>query len=256
MTQQLFSLAGKNALVTGASRGIGQVIAVAFAEAGADVALTARGAEGLAVTAKEIRDAGREAVEIPADLTSHEAAVAVVAEAIDRLGHLDIVVNNAGGSNFLVPFLDTRLSGWEKILRLNLDATMWICQAAGAHLTARGGGSVINIASVAGLAAAPFLSSYGVAKAGVVALTKTLASEWGRAGVRVNALCPGWTATELNRNLWDTPDGGQATIANVPMGRWGKPEEMAGPAVFLASEASSFMTGQVLIVDGGQTSTA
>lgn len=256
MTQQLFSLAGKKALVTGASRGIGQVIAVAFAEAGADVALTARGAEGLAVTAKEIRDAGREAVEIPADLTSHEAAVAVVAEAIDRLGHLDIVVNNAGGSNFLVPFLDTRLSGWEKILRLNLDATMWICQAAGAHLTARGSGSVINVASVAGLAAAPFLSSYGVAKAGVVALTKTLASEWGRAGVRVNALCPGWTATELNRNLWDTPDGGQATIANVPMGRWGKPEEMAGPAVFLASEASSFMTGQVLIVDGGQTSTA
>jgi NAD(P)-dependent dehydrogenase (short-subunit alcohol dehydrogenase family) len=256
VTQQLFSLVGKKALVTGASRGIGQVIAVAFAEAGADVALTARGAEGLAVTAKEIRDAGREAVEIPADLTSHEAAVAVVAEAIDRLGHLDIVVNNAGGSNFLVPFLDTRLSGWEKILRLNLDATMWICQAAGAHLTARGGGSVINVASVAGLAAAPFLSSYGVAKAGVVALTKTLASEWGRAGVRVNALCPGWTATELNRNLWDTPDGGQATIANVPMGRWGKPEEMAGPAVFLASEASSFMTGQVLIVDGGQTSTA
>jgi NAD(P)-dependent dehydrogenase (short-subunit alcohol dehydrogenase family) len=256
VTQQLFSLVGKKALVTGASRGIGQVIAVAFAEAGADVALTARGAEGLAVTAKEIRDAGREAVEIPADLTSHEAAVAVVAEAVDRLGHLDIVVNNAGGSNFLVPFLDTRLSGWEKILRLNLDATMWICQAAGAHLTARGSGSVINVASVAGLAAAPFLSSYGVAKAGVVALTKTLASEWGRAGVRVNALCPGWTATELNRNLWDTPDGGQATVANVPMGRWGKPEEMAGPAVFLASEASSFMTGQVLIVDGGQTSTA
>jgi NAD(P)-dependent dehydrogenase (short-subunit alcohol dehydrogenase family) len=256
VTQQLFSLAGKKALVTGASRGIGQVIAVAFAEAGADVALTARGAEGLAVTAKEIRDADREAVEIPADLTSHEAAVAVVAEAIDRLGHLDIVVNNAGGSNFLVPFLDTRLSGWEKVLRLNLDATMWICQAAGAHLTARGSGSVINVASVAGLAAAPFLSSYGVAKAGVVALTKTLASEWGRAGVRVNALCPGWTATELNRNLWDTPDGGQATIANVPMGRWGKAEEMAGPAIFLASDASSFMTGQVLTIDGGQTSTA
>jgi NAD(P)-dependent dehydrogenase (short-subunit alcohol dehydrogenase family) len=253
---QLFSLAGKKALVTGASRGIGQVIAVAFAEAGADIALTARGAEGLAATAKEIRDLGREAVEIPADLTTHEAAVAVVAEAVARLGHLDIVVNNAGGSRFAVPFLDTRLSGWEKVLRLNLDATMWICQAAGAHMTARGSGSVINIASVAGLAAAPLLAPYGAAKAAVVSLTKTLASEWGRAGVRVNALCPGWTATDLNRNLWDSPDGGAATIANVPMGRWGKPEEMAGPAVFLASEASSFMTGQVLVVDGGQTSTA
>ena len=256
MTLERFSLAGKKALVTGASRGIGQVIAVAFAEAGADVAITARGAEGLAATAKGIRDFGRESVEIPADLTTQQAAASVVATAIDRLGHLDIVVNNAGGSNFVVPFLDMRLSGWEKVLRLNLDATMWICQAAGGHMTARGSGSVINVASVAGLAAAPFLAPYGAAKAAVVSLTKTLASEWGRTGVRVNALCPGWTATDLNRALWDIPDGGQATIANVPMGRWGKPEEMAGPAVFLASEASSFMTGQVLAIDGGQTSTA
>ena len=180
----------------------------------------------------------------------------MVTEAIDALGHLDVVVNNAGGSSFMVPFLDLRLSGWEKVLRLNLDATMRICQAAGAHMTARGGGSVINIASVAGLAAAPFLAPYGAAKAAVVSLTKTLASEWGRTGVRVNALCPGWTATDLNRVLWDSPDGGQATIASVPMGRWAKPEEMAGPAIFLASEASSFMTGQVLVIDGGQTATA
>jgi NAD(P)-dependent dehydrogenase (short-subunit alcohol dehydrogenase family) len=256
VTQQLFSLAGKKALVTGASRGIGQVIAVAFAQAGADVALVARGADGLAATAKEVRDLGRQAFEIPADLAGQETAATVVTEAIDRLGHLDVVVNNAGGSSFMVPFLDLRLSGWEKVLRLNLDATMRICQAAGAHMTARGGGSVINIASVAGLAAAPFLAPYGAAKAAVVSLTKTLASEWGRTGVRVNALCPGWTATELNRVLWDSPDGGQATIASVPMGRWAKPEEMAGPAIFLASEASSFMTGQVLVIDGGQTATA
>jgi 2-deoxy-D-gluconate 3-dehydrogenase len=256
VTQERFSLAGKNALVTGASRGIGQVIAVAFAEAGADVVITARGAEGLAATAKGIRDFGREALEIPADLTTQQAAAGLVATAIDQFGHLDIVVNNAGGSNFAVPFLDMRLSGWEKVLRLNLDATLWICQAAGAHLTARGSGSVINVASVAGLAAAPFLAPYGAAKAAVVSLTKTLASEWGRTGVRVNALCPGWTATDLNRALWDTPDGGQAMIATVPMARWGKPEEMAGPAIFLASDASSFMTGQVLAIDGGQTSTA
>ena len=256
MTQELFSLAGKKALVTGASRGIGQVIAVAFAEAGADVALTARSPGGLRETAKRVRDFGREAAEIPVDLTTREAAAGVVAEAIDRLGRLDIVVNNAGGSNFVVPFLDMRLSGWDKILRLNLDTTMWVCQAAGVHMTARGIGSVINVASVAGLAAAPFLAPYGAAKAAVVSLTKTLASEWGRTGVRVNALCPGWTKTELNRNLWDSPDGGRATVANVPMGRWGRPEEMAGPAVFLASDASSFMTGQVLAIDGGQTSTA
>jgi NAD(P)-dependent dehydrogenase (short-subunit alcohol dehydrogenase family) len=253
VAQELFSLAGKKALVTGASRGIGQVIAAAFAQAGADVALAARGADGLAVTAKQVRAAGRQAVEIQADLTTQEAATSVVETAIGKLGQLDIVVNNAGGSNFAVPFLDMRVSGWDKVLRLNLDATMWVCQAAGAHMTGQGAGSIINVASVAGLAAAPFLAPYSAAKAGVVALTRTLASEWGRQNVRVNALCPGWTATELNRNLWDTPDGGQATIAGVPMARWGKAEEMAGPAVFLASDAASYMTGQVLVVDGGQT---
>jgi NAD(P)-dependent dehydrogenase (short-subunit alcohol dehydrogenase family) len=256
VTEQLFSLAGKKALVTGASRGIGQVIAVAFARAGADVALAARTEAGLAETATQITDQGRAAVVIPADLTSRDAAEKVVETAIKELGQLDIVVNNAGGSSFIVPFLDMRQSGWDKVLRLNLDATMWICQAAGAHLTERGSGSVINVASVAGLAGAPFLAPYGVAKAAVVSLTKTLAVEWGRSGVRINALCPGWTATELNRVMWDSPDGGAATIANVPMARWGRAEEMAGPAVFLASDAASFMTGQVLVIDGGQMATA
>jgi NAD(P)-dependent dehydrogenase (short-subunit alcohol dehydrogenase family) len=256
VTEQLFSLAGKKALVTGASRGIGQVIAVAFAQAGADVAIAARTPEGLAETAKRIKDLGRRAIEIPADLTSQDAAEEVVRTALEELNQLDIVVNNAGGSSFMVPFLDLRQSGWEKVLRLNLDATMWICQAAGAHMTARGSGSVINVASVAGLAGAPFLAPYGAAKAAVVSLTKTLAVEWGRSGVRINALCPGWTATDLNRLMWDSPDGGAATIANVPMGRWGRAEEMAGPAVFLASDAASFMTGQVLVIDGGQTATA
>jgi NAD(P)-dependent dehydrogenase (short-subunit alcohol dehydrogenase family) len=256
LTGQLFSLEGKTALVTGASRGIGQVIAVAFARAGADVALAARTEAGLAETAAAVRDLGRAAVPIPADLTSRDTAEEVVKSAIGELGQLDIVVNNAGGSSFLVPFLDMRQSGWDKVLRLNLDATMWICQVAGAHMTARGAGSVINVASVAGLAGAPFLAAYGAAKAGVVSLTRTLAVEWGRSGVRVNALCPGWTATDLNRVMWDTPDGGAATIANVPMARWARAEEMAGPAVFLASDASSFMTGQVLAIDGGQTATA
>jgi 2-deoxy-D-gluconate 3-dehydrogenase len=256
LTVTLFDLTGKKALVTGASRGIGQAIAIALAQAGADLALVARGEEGLAATAKQVTACGREAVVIPADLTTQEAAVAAVGSAIGALGQLDVVVNNAGGSNFAVPFLDLRLAGWHKLIRLNLDSAMYVCHAAGPHLVSRGRGSVINVASVAGLVGAPFLSPYGAAKAGLISLTKSLAVEWAALGVRVNALCPGWTATDLNRNLWEDEAAGKATVATVPMQRWGRPEEMTGAAVFLASDASSYMTGQALVIDGGQTALA
>jgi NAD(P)-dependent dehydrogenase (short-subunit alcohol dehydrogenase family) len=249
----LFDLTGRNAFVTGASRGIGRSIAVALAGAGADVALVARSESGLAETAADITALGRKAVVLPADVTSQDAVEAAVTAAIDQLGHVDVVVNNAGGSNFMAAFLDLRLSGWEKLMRLNLDSAVYVCHAIGGHLVERGEGSVINVASVAGMMGSPLLSPYGAAKAGLVSLTKSLAVEWGTTGVRVNALCPGWTATDLNRNLWDDPVSGPATVATVPMHRWGRAEEMAGPAVFLASAASSYMTGQVLVVDGGQT---
>jgi NAD(P)-dependent dehydrogenase (short-subunit alcohol dehydrogenase family) len=248
-----FDLTGKKAFVTGASRGIGQAIAVALARAGADVAVVARSEEGLAETAGQITSHGRQAHVIPADVTRQEAVAAAVTAAIDHLGHIDVVVNNAGGSNFLVPFLDLRLPGWDKLMRLNLDSAMYVCHAVGGHLVGRGGGSVINVASVAGLIGSPFLSPYGAAKAGLISLTKSLAVEWAERGVRVNALCPGWTATDLNRNLWEDETAGPATVATVPMRRWGRAEEMTGPAVFLASDASSYMTGQALVIDGGQT---
>ncbi|RVX47877.1 2-deoxy-D-gluconate 3-dehydrogenase [Nonomuraea polychroma] len=247
-----FDLSGKQALVTGASKGIGRAIALAYAEAGADVALVSRSAESLAEVGKEIEALGRRAVVIPADLTDRDAAAGAVAAAVDGLGHLDILVNNAGGSNFMVEFKDLRLSGWDKLMRLNLDTAMVVSHAAAPHLLERGGASVINVASVAALGA-PFLAPYAAAKAGLVALTKTLAVEWALAGVRVNALCPGWTATELNRNLWEDEAAGAATVGSVPMRRWGSVEEMAQPAVFLASAASAYMTGQVLFVDGGAT---
>jgi NAD(P)-dependent dehydrogenase (short-subunit alcohol dehydrogenase family) len=253
LTVSLFDLTGKNAFVTGASRGIGRSIAVALGEAGADVALVARSEDGLAETASAVMSAGRKAFVIPADVTRQEAVGEAVTAAIDQLGHVDVVVNNAGGSNFMVGFRDLRLAGWEKLMRLNLDSAVYVCHAFAGHLLDRGQGSVINVASVAGVASSPLLSAYGAAKAGLISLTKSLAVEWGGDGVRVNALCPGWTATELNRNLWADPTAGPATVATVPMRRWGRAEEMAGPAVFLASAASSFMTGQVLIVDGGQT---
>ncbi|MEU8247554.1 glucose 1-dehydrogenase [Nonomuraea sp. NPDC048916] len=250
-----FDLSGKKALVTGASKGIGRAIALAYAEAGADVALVSRSAARLAEVAKEVEAHGREAVVIPADLTDRDQAAGAVHGAIDALGRLDIVVNNAGGSNFLVEFKDLRLSGWDKLMRLNLDSAMAVCHAVAPHLLERGAGSVINVASAAALGA-PLLAPYAAAKAGVVALTKSLAVEWARAGVRVNALCPGWTATDLNRNLWDDEAASASTIAGVPMHRWGSAEEMAHPAVFLAAPASAYMTGQVLFVDGGMTATA
>jgi NAD(P)-dependent dehydrogenase (short-subunit alcohol dehydrogenase family) len=253
LTVDLFDLTGKKAFVTGASRGIGQAIAVALARAGADVALVSRSEEGLTRTAAQVAEAGRKGFVIPADVTDHDAVSGAVAAAIEQLGHVDIVVNNAGGSNFVVPFLDLRLRGWDKLLTLNLTSATYVCHAIGGHLTGRGQGSVINVASVAGLTASPFLSPYGAAKAGLVSLTKSLAVEWAGQGIRVNALCPGWTATDLNRNLWEDETGGKATVATVPMRRWGRAEEMAGPAVFLASDASSYMTGQVLVIDGGQT---
>jgi len=252
----LFDLTGKCAFVTGASRGIGRVIAVALADAGADVALVARSADGLAETAEAIAAVGRKALVIPTDVTGQEAVADAAAQAIDQLGHVDIVVNNAGGSNFMVPFRDLRLTGWDKLIQLNLSSAVYVCHAFAGHLLDRGKGSVINVASVAGVAAAPLMTPYGAAKAALVSLTKSLAVEWAADGIRVNALCPGWTATDLNKTLWEDPIAGPATIATVPMQRWGSPEEMAGAAIFLASDASSFMTGQALVVDGGQTANA
>src|ERR1017187_6330939 len=249
----LFDLTGKTAFVTGASRGIGRAIAVALAQAGADMALVARTADGLADTADDVTAVGRKAVVIPPDVTDQAGVADAAAAAIDQLGHIDIVVNNAGGSNFMVGFRDLRLSGWDKLIKLNLTSAVYVCHAFAGHLLDRRSGSVINVASVAGVASSPLLSPYGAAKAGLISLTKSLAVEWAADGVRVNALCPGWTPTDLNRNPWEDPGTGPATIATVPMRRWGRAEEMAGPAVFLASNASSYLTGQALVVDGGQT---
>jgi NAD(P)-dependent dehydrogenase (short-subunit alcohol dehydrogenase family) len=252
----VFDLTGRKAFVTGASRGIGRVIAVALADAGADVALVARSADGLAETAATIVAAGRKACVLPTDVTSYDAVADAAAAAIGELGNIDIVVNNAGGSNFMVPFRDLRLTGWDKLLQLNLSSAVYVCHAFAGHLLDRGHGSVINVASVAGVSGAPLMSPYGASKAGLISLTRTLAVEWGTAGVRVNALCPGWTATELNRTLWEDPLVGPATVAGSAMKRWASADEMAGPAVFLASDGSSFMTGQTLVVDGGQTITS
>ena len=245
----MFDLTGKTALITGGSRGIGAAIAAAFVAAGAKVALNSRGVEQLQKTADEVGAA----VVLPGDVTDEQAARAVVAGAIDGLGQLDVVVNNVGGNGVMVPFPQLRFPGWTKVMRLNVDSAVHVLQAAAPHLLERRTGSVINVASVAGLSATPAMAQYGASKAALISLTRTLAVEWASTGVRVNALCPGWTATDLNRTLWENEEVYAGLTATIPMGRWARAEEMAGPAVFLASDASSFMTGQTLVVDGGQT---
>ena len=245
-----FDLSGKTVLITGASRGIGAAIAVAMAAAGAELALNSRGAEQLEKTADAIEGY---TLTLPGDVTDPEVAGSVVRQTLESFGHLDVVVNNVGGSSFMVPFTDLRFSGWDKLMKLNVYSAVHVLQAAAPHLLERGSGSVINVASVAGLGATPALSPYGASKAALISLTRSLAAEWAHAGVRVNALCPGWTATDLNRNLWEDEAASAALTATIPMGRWGRADEMAGPAVFLASDASSFMTGQTLVVDGGQS---
>lgn len=248
-----FDLSGKTALVTGASRGIGAAITLALAGAGADVAINSRGQEALDELAGQVRALGRRALVLPADVTDGDAARGMVAAAIDGLGHLDVLISNVGGSTYRGPFATTRFAGWEKSLRLNVESTVHVVQAAAPHLLERRAGSVIIVSSVAAFGAAPGLAPYAASKAALISLTRTLAVEWATTGVRVNALCPGWTATELNRGLWQDPEVYAQLTAGIPMGRWGRPEELAGPALFLASDASSFMTGQSLIVDGGQT---
>lgn len=246
-----FSLEGRKALVTGASRGIGREIAIAYADAGADVAITARDEEKLAEVAGVIESHGQKAIVVPADVLDGDALRAAVDAAALALGGIDVLVNNAGGNSFSTPLQTMRFSGWQKTFSLNVESIVHASQAAAPHLFAAGSSSVINISSVASLAGTPFMAHYGAAKAAVSSLTKTLAIEWAYSGVRVNSLVPGWIETDLTDFLRDSEATEQSILSRVPMNRWGRSSEIAEPAVFLASDASSFMTGQQLIVDGG-----
>ncbi len=246
-----FRLDGRKALVTGASRGIGRAIAVHYAAAGADVAISARDEAKLADVAAEIESHGRKAVVVPADVLDGDAIRAAVDASALALGGLDILVNNAGGNSFSTPLSSMRFAGWQKTFSLNVESIVHACQAAAPHLAAGTGASVINVSSVASLSGTPMMSHYGAAKAAVTSLTKSLAIEWASAGVRVNSLLPGWIETDLTDFLRADEGIESSLIGQVPMMRWGLAREIAEPAVFLASDASSFMTGQQLIIDGG-----
>ena len=246
----LLRLDGRTALVTGASRGIGRQAALALAGAGASVVLAARSADQLAEVAAAARQQGApKALVAVTDVLDEQAVEAAVARAVEGTGRLDVVVNAAGGQAFTAPAAETRTAGWDKVLDLNLRSAFLVGRAALAHLPP--GGAIVNLTSVAGFSAAPGLVAYGAAKAGIVALTRTLAVEAAPLGVRVNALAPGWVRTELTRRLWSDPETSQALVGQVPLGRWAEPEELAGPLLLLASDAGSYMTGTTVLVDGG-----
>ncbi len=253
MGTEIFSLTDKVALVTGASRGIGRAIAIGFAEAGADVALAARTEGDLETLAKEVDAAGRKAVVIPTDVRDRDAIEQMIDRTVSELGGLDILVNNAGGSNFMSPVVGLRPEGWDKLRTLNLDSVFHATQIAAQRMVDGRGGSIIQIASVAGLQGAQGLSPYSAAKAGVIMMSQAIAKELAGSNIRVNSIAPGWIDTPLNE--WMTSD--EATLREaekmIPMGRIGTAEEIVGAAIYLASEAASFMTGATLVIDGGQT---
>lgn len=248
-----FSLDGKIAYVTGASRGIGKAIAIALAEHGADVAVASRSVEDLKQCAKEIESHGRRALVLPTDVMKTEDVEASIAKTIEELGDLDIIVNNAGGTRFMSPLIGIREEGWHKVLDLNLDSIFRVCKAAGAYLTDKQKGSVINIASIDGVDPKPLRANYSAAKAGVIALTRVLAQEWAPMGVRVNAISPGAVDTDIWGSLKEDENFVKMSMEMIPMGRWAEPEEIAGAAVFLASDAASYVTGANFVIDGGMT---
>lgn len=250
-------LDGKVALITGGSKGIGRAIALSYADAGADIALAARGQEALEKTAREIEERGRKTIFVPTDVADPEQVTALVERTTSELGGIDILVNNAGAAPFLSTIESIRLSGFEKYFRITFNSAVYLTQAAAKELLAKGERAcVVNVASVAGFIASPGLTYYASAKAAMINFTKTVAREWAPHGVRVNAIAPGWIETEMNETARQDP-GWYDTIKDlVPLGRWGTAEEVASIALFLASDAARYMTGSVVVVDGGQTLTS
>jgi NAD(P)-dependent dehydrogenase (short-subunit alcohol dehydrogenase family) len=246
----VFDLQSRRVLITGASRGIGQAIAAGFAARGAHVVGVARSVDGLTETAAMCKGSTGTFTALPADLRSVESITRVADQGIAALGGLDVLVNNAADDHDS-SIEDTSIDTWQRVLELNLQSCFAMCQQSSAALRADGGGKVINVASVLGLVGLRDDSAYVSAKHGLIGLTRALSLEWARRGVQVNALAPGFVETAMV----NTQDEGIAGFirSKTPMGRWAAVDEMVGPAVFLASRASDFMTGQVLVVDGGYT---
>ena len=244
------SLTGKTAVVVGGTLGIGRALALGLAAAGADVVATSRARDGIDSVAAEIEARGRRTLRIASDVTDRPSLVELRDAVLAEFGKVDILVNSAGTTR-RIPTLECTEEIWDAIMDVNLKGTLRACQIFGSAMLERGEGCILNIASMATFVAFHEVAAYGASKAAVGALTKSLAVEWARLGVRVNAIAPGIFPTALNRNLLDSPRGHEL-LMRTPMGRFGHVDELVGAAVYLCSDAASFTTGQILIVDGGQ----
>ena len=249
MSYAPLQLTGRVAFVTGGTSGIGRALALGLAEAGADVVPSSRRREQVDATAAEIEARGRRTVRVASDVTDRSSLEAARGAVLKGLGRVDILVNCAGRTK-RQPTLDLPEEDWNAIIETNLTGTLRACQVFGRHMLERGYGRIINIASLASHVALLEVTAYVASKAAVAGLTKSLAIEWGPRGVNVNAIAPGVFRTPLNTALLDSPRG-QELLLRTPLKRFGKVEELAGAAVFLASEAASFVNGEVLVVDGG-----
>ncbi|MFZ0318925.1 MAG: glucose 1-dehydrogenase [Candidatus Sulfotelmatobacter sp.] len=250
MTKNIFSLEGKTAVVIGGTSGIGRTLSLGLADAGADVVASARRREQVDETAAEIERRGRQTVRICSDVCDRGSLEQLLATTLQRFGKVDILINCAGKIKRM-PTLAMEEKEWTGILDTNLTGTLRACQIFGAQMLGRGYGRIINIASLNSFVALNEVAAYAASKAGVVSLTRSLAVEWSKKGVTVNAIAPGVFRTDLNAELLDNTPRGKEMLMRTPMGRFGKTEELVGAAVYLASDAASFVTGETLVVDGG-----
>ncbi|MBI4830908.1 MAG: glucose 1-dehydrogenase [Candidatus Lindowbacteria bacterium] len=251
MTNSHFSLQDRVAIVTGGGTGIGRAISEALAQSGAHVVICSRKMEHLGETAKKIQAMGRQSIALPCDVRKEEDVKNVVEQTIKKLGKLDILVNNAGAS-FVCPIEDVSLNGWNAIFGINATGTFLFSKAACQEMKKQNKGVIINIASIAGRDGSPMMAPYGAAKAAVINFTRALAVEFSQYNIRVNCIAPGLIITEaVQQQMGITPESTADRFVKVPLKRWGNPEEIAWPVVFLASDASSYMTGETISVDGG-----